>query len=46
MTAVGAAMVAYGAYHCLIVATSKRDFRRAMHVVVWGSALVVAGRVR
>lgn len=46
MTAVGAAMVAYGFYHCLIVATSKRDFRRGMHVPIWGSALVITGRVK
>ena len=44
MTAAGIVLVAIGAWHTLLIATSRHDHAKGMHALVWGSALVIAGR--
>lgn len=44
MTALGAVLVGVAAFHTLIVATNRRDHAAGMHVLVWGAALIIAGR--
>ena len=45
MTGIGAVLVSIGAFHALIVAASHKEHTAGMHLLVWGAALVIAGRV-
>jgi len=44
VTGLGVVLAALGAWHALFIATSRRDHAAAMHALVWGSALIIAGR--
>jgi hypothetical protein len=46
MTGLGAVLVAVGAWHALFIASNREGHARGMHALVWGSAFVIAGRVK
>lgn len=46
MTGLGVALAALGAWHAVFIATSRRDHARGMRALVWGTALIIAGRTR
>lgn len=46
MTGLGAVLVGVGAWHALFIASNRKDHAAGMHVLIWGSAFVIAGRVK